>query len=1144
MAASDIQNLIEAINDLNSTFGRFDMNQSIDDVLIQMSKNFEDSIKSLREEGEKLKERIPNAKTKDEKDALQRRRNEIAKEIRHKRWQQRNEVTEKYAESYLKRRGYANLGGKHSRALYQKGEQLESIGKSLDGIGFSKLGKQVTNLSGQFKGLAFGPLGLVSQGLELLSGCLNKASEVVDYMTEQTKFETQKQAVIQQRNLALLQSEGELAQGTQQYAITVAQNEMQRFAELITQGNGIIADAYASATEISLKSITDISGSAFDAMAKQLDIDASIDKFNKHMEISKRIVEANNKAAKTQFDATKSNVTQAKRTANVSADTQMEKLDLQQSYATENFVMNQASGLAGAIPVPGADELVNSGIKLRQSFQGLNEATLDQKNQLRNYEAQYAQSSTSIINSLKTTADNFNASATSIRANLEETRYSQERDEELRKAKAWLNLSKTEFDTFQKSETAAFEMGRALMYSKSQLNKYAKELSETQISVSKWGKSLEDMAKLQLSFQEETGRNRTFSESDFIKSFANGKLVGDDIVSRLNSGMEIFNMSVADSNDMFFEMYKDVTKMGLSGKKFGKDLVNNLKLAEKYDFKGGVRSLMEMSKWAQNMRFNVSSLDGMLDKVQEGGLEGVIKQAAELQVLGGNFAMGSDPLAMAYEAFADPEAYAKRMNSMIAGQGTFDPNTGQVDFGIASRMIMRQFAKSTGQDFKDVLNQAKQQVKINQIQSSLRGNFTEEQQAMIANKAVYENGTWTVNGKDISGLTEEDIKLLSGDTEAETLEEYMSKSLSTAEEMAGYQREMMARLQNNLWEENRQAAVDMINNVNSIFNKTLPEYLTKIGDFLKAVPETQKSFLNTFMGDDKTDLKELKGTISAMSGDLNKSFTDACAKIEGAIKSLEDYKPNNDDSIASSEIEIFKKNSTDSDWLKESAHEGTKAFNIMKKLYQNFGDVFDKLSDYEKMILSFWDPSYDITSARMTQEQSDYLIELYRDEKRFMKNSNFQKRIRDMGGHRVLGEGKTIVSESSIGLNDGFITKDGSMVRINDDDQVLAAKEGGPIDKMLNMVQPRPMPYNSHVKENVYNYNQSNSNSDGKLEIAPLQINISGNIQVNGVNGTFDLTQQIAKDPSFIRSLTQMISVEIEKKYNGGRINNTLYRSW
>ena len=128
-------------------------------------------------------------------------------------------------------------------------------------------------------------------------------------------------------------------------------------------------------------------------------------------------------------------------------------------------------------------------------------------------------------------------------------------------------------------------------------------------------------------------------------------------------------------------------------------------------------------------------------------------------------------------------------------------------------------------------------------------------------------------------------------------------------------------------------------------------------------------------------------------------------------------------------------------------------------------------------------------------------------------------------------------SVASDKVNDGIIAKNGNVIKINDKDQILAAQEGGPVADIFQSVSPRPMPYDSYVKENPY---AINSNNGGKIEVAPIEIRLNGNIQISGGNGTIDITQQIANDPNFIRELSQMISKELERKINGGRVSNAL----
>lgn len=114
---------------------------------------------------------------------------------------------------------------------------------------------------------------------------------------------------------------------------------------------------------------------------------------------------------------------------------------------------------------------------------------------------------------------------------------------------------------------------------------------------------------------------------------------------------------------------------------------------------------MRMTQWAMKTRFNMQNLGSMIDKVLDGGLEGVIEQSSRLQVLGGNAAIYSDPFAMMFEAGADPEAYAKRISNMAKGFGSVNRKTGQTEFNWNEVLLLREIAKNSGQDVGDIMNQ-------------------------------------------------------------------------------------------------------------------------------------------------------------------------------------------------------------------------------------------------------------------------------------------------------------------------------------------------------------------------------------------------------------------------------------------------------
>ena len=755
-----------------------------------------------------------------------------------------------------------------------------------------------------------------------------------------------------------------------------------------------------------------------------------------------------------------------------------------------------------------------------------------------------------------------------------ELKYNQEVQEEWIQAaanvqKAFLKLAQHVEGTLTKAEAAANDMGINLGFSGKQLDTFKRSMFQTQITIAKWGKTMEDAQKIQNEYIETTGRNIQFTTEDFDSSFAFDKLVGQDGLSnQLTAGMELFNHSVSDSNEMFFEMYKSVSKIGLNSRKYFKDLQSNLRLAEKFQFKGGLKSLMEMSKWAQNVRFNMGSLDNILDKIQTGGLEGIIEQSAKLQVLGGNYAMGADPLAMAYEAFNDPDSLAKRLNKMLVGEGTFNSKTGEVDFSGFSQMKVRAMAEATGQDYKDLLNQARQMIKGNIVNKELNGKYkwSDEDKALITNKARLVNGEWKVTmdnnvDQSVSTLSPQDLDHLKPTDNEEKLVNYVANIRDMMTRLTGTQQENIAKLQNDGFEQWMQEEQTRIQNVATEFNDNYQKYLDIFSLNMKLATDSQKTMLSLFeQGNSNIDSaqqdilnegKNISSTLSKVNTLISTSFTEMkkqIAKAMGemaAIRGEEGSKSNDfikkDSKATDEQITLIRS------YLKANGKDANFAANVG----WNFWDGYNEFSESDLLYLNTFieeHPKLKNKLIELGKKEDDYQV--IGSNKKPPKKPTFSE---SLASHNPYPDG-SIFSKPKV-INDGYITQNGLTTKIDSNDQVLAAKKDGPIDKMLDTVSsisspdtlsspvsPRPMSYNSQVMESPHR-SQSQKTDNGKLEVAPIQININGSIKVNGNGGSTDITRELTNNPEFVRSIAQIISIEVEKKVQGGRVVDPINRA-
>lgn len=434
------------------------------------------------------------------------------------------------------------------------------------------------------------------------------------------------------------------------------------------------------------------------------------------------------------------------------------------------------------------------------------------------------------------TINKYNETALEIEQQLAETRM-----QNANKVIAQVNEFTKKTDDYIKKQDKAVHQYQVLNgLSIAQTQAFEKRLFAQGQAFSQFNKTIEDALKIQNSFTEQSGRSVNFTDNDFKQSFAVGRLVGEDNLTTFQAQMQLFNHSVAESANIMYQMYKDANKMGLSQQKLVTNVLNNLKLASKYDFKNGTKGFIELAKWAENARFNLGSLGGAVEKVQSGGLEGVMTQAAKLQVLGGRFAMNADPIAMMHEAFADPEAYAKRIADSLEGMGSTDSDTGETTFAGTDNMMLRTAAEAWNmpvEELKDIVREErkKQTVKKQMGASTL----SDKQKDLVANKAQRDEktGEWyvqTLQGQriDVNDVKESDLNNLKAEDTAKTAVEYAKGTYSFVERIEASTKNIDAML-GNLTLENFGTMVD------KTIEATTTAYTTNATSVVTAIKENR-----------------------------------------------------------------------------------------------------------------------------------------------------------------------------------------------------------------------------------------------------------------------------------------------------------------
>lgn len=221
---------------------------------------------------------------------------------------------------------------------------------------------------------------------------------------------------------------------------------------------------------------------------------------------------------------------------------------------------------------------------------------------------------------------------------------------------------------------------------------------------------------------------------------------------RMASQFENFGVNIEKTGDHLTEMYKDASKHGISFQSYSDNVAKNIKIAQNYTFKNGLKGLESMAKKATAIKLDMQQVANLADKVST--VEGALETSAKLQVLGGPFASMADPMGMLYEGLNDIEGLQDRVIKMIRNIGHFDKLTGEIKVSSFEKQRIKAAAEAMGMDYSGLMESVNAQARREEINkqikaSGIAGNFDKDFQELIKNTATIKDGKAgiTINGE-------------------------------------------------------------------------------------------------------------------------------------------------------------------------------------------------------------------------------------------------------------------------------------------------------------------------------------------------------------------------------------------------------------
>ena len=324
----------------------------------------------------------------------------------------------------------------------------------------------------------------------------------------------------------------------------------------------------------------------------------------------------------------------------------------------------------------------------------------------------------------------------------------------------------TLFEMYSKVDTAASKYARSVGGSSITMRKMRTEAGRMATEFNKLGVRSYDAAEMIDTMAEYSvglGRNLEYVSDSSIKAMKDLKDFG--------IGMDVVNMfdtlgySVETVSEKIGAIVGRAAGKGLNAKAVTDAMTQNLKLAQKYTFDRGMKSLEKMAQDAVSLKFNIQAAANFAEKVNT--LEGATSVSASLSVLGGDFASLANPLELLYGGLQDIESLHNKMIGMTTNMVYFDKDKGQLDMSAFDKMRLRQAAQDMGVNYDDMANMAFGQYKDRMVDEQLgtKSNLTDDMKKYLRNIAeINEEGKleYKIDGKmiELDNLSEKDLDKL------------------------------------------------------------------------------------------------------------------------------------------------------------------------------------------------------------------------------------------------------------------------------------------------------------------------------------------------------------------------------------------------
>lgn len=334
------------------------------------------------------------------------------------------------------------------------------------------------------------------------------------------------------------------------------------------------------------------------------------------------------------------------------------------------------------------------------------------------------------------------------------------------------------------------DLSKSFLLGRSRVNEFKGVIADAAPLVRRLGGDIGEIVDMVEQTSTALARTVIFSPDVYEKLYATSDLLGETF-GTLTKNFSDVGISIAKVGGEVEKSISYVNSIGMNAKVVMKEVVTNVDLLNRFNFKEGVLGFSKMAATAAMLKVDMQSIQTFADKVFN--IEGAVETAAAFQRLGVFMGDLADPFSLMNSSLNKPEGL---INSIAKAGEMFtelNAETGRIEINPSAMGMFNELGTASGLGADKIKKMAIALREFNERAAEIDFKFdiTEEQKMFIANLSyLNDKGEYVINVKDektgesiakkVSELTDKQISKLQdlSNEKPKTMEELARESMS------------------------------------------------------------------------------------------------------------------------------------------------------------------------------------------------------------------------------------------------------------------------------------------------------------------------------------------------------------------------------